>query len=109
MIQGCGEWLKRTLDPPAAVLSATSEYLEGEDLVGAWLADCCTVDRTKAFSSAELYGSFQAWMVNAGEHVPSHRQLALTLKDRGYPTKRAHAGRIIVGLTLRGQSGVAAP
>jgi putative DNA primase/helicase len=40
-IDGCVDWLKRRLAPPATVIEATATYLENEDAVGQWLQDEC--------------------------------------------------------------------
>jgi putative DNA primase/helicase len=110
MIQGCAAWQQQGLNPPAAVLSATQDYLTGEDLVGAWIDECCTIDPARATYSIELYGSFKAWMELAGERVPSQRWLTTALNGRGYVGKKHnHGQRVIVGLVLKAQPGMAAP
>ena len=44
MIEGAMIWRQRGFDPPAAVTAATDEYLESEDSIGEWLADCTKFD-----------------------------------------------------------------
>ena len=37
MVQGCLEWQRIGLNPPAAVRAATAAYLDAQDAIGAWL------------------------------------------------------------------------
>ena len=41
MIEGCLQWQRKGLAPPAAVTKATNEYLEAEDTVSAWIDEAC--------------------------------------------------------------------
>ena len=40
-VQGCLEWQRVGLRPPAAVKAATDEYFEAEDALGRWMAEGC--------------------------------------------------------------------
>lgn len=114
-IEGCLEWQRIGLAPPAVVTSATEEYLADEDLVQAWISECCTADRAKRSYNEALYGSFRAWAELAGEHVQSQRWLSGALADRGYRQGReTRTGprrdqRITQGLVLRSGAGVVPP
>ena len=39
--QGCLEWQRTGLRPPAAVMAATEDYFEAEDAVGRWIDERC--------------------------------------------------------------------
>jgi putative DNA primase/helicase len=41
MLDGCTDWRECGLAPPEAVTKATNEYLDAEDDIGSWLAECC--------------------------------------------------------------------
>ena len=43
-LQGCLDWQKNGMQVPDAVLSATRQYREDEDVVQLFLDDCCKVD-----------------------------------------------------------------
>jgi putative DNA primase/helicase len=73
LIDGCLEWQRRGLDPPAAVRKATAAYLEEEDVVATWLDECCVVDPDKWESSTELFNSWSTWAKAAGEAVGRKR------------------------------------
>ena len=57
-IEGCRHRQRVGLSPPAAVVAATDEDFGDEDVVQAWIDECCQIDRNKATYSAALYGSF---------------------------------------------------
>jgi hypothetical protein len=44
MIEGCLEWQRMGLTPPAAVTKATTEYLEAQDALSAWIDERCARD-----------------------------------------------------------------
>ncbi|MGO9048942.1 MAG: phage/plasmid primase, P4 family [Xanthobacteraceae bacterium] len=44
MIQGCLDWQKQGLSPPASVSDATAAYLDAEDSIAAWIEECCDRD-----------------------------------------------------------------
>ena len=55
MVQGCLDWQKQGLAPPAAVTFATEAYLEAEDAVAAWMDECCQRDPTAWERTAALF------------------------------------------------------
>ena len=56
MVRGFLGWQEAGLQPPPAVLSATQQYLDAEDTLGLWLAECCdTSDPAGETKSGLLY------------------------------------------------------
>ncbi len=99
-INGCQQWQEMGLQPPASVRVATSDYLEAEDVIGAWL-DECTVDDVNAHaSSSDLFASWSAWAQSHGEFVGSQRYLSEKLLTRGVKDGRTKSRRGFVGLRL---------
>jgi putative DNA primase/helicase len=94
-INGCLEWQRIGLAPPACVTTATEAYLEAEDSVNQWLAEHCTTGdpaRYKA-DNAELFTSWQKWCERSGE-IPGHRKALFDKLDhRGFNRIRGHAGK----------------
>jgi len=87
MIDGCMIWREEGLRKPAAVQSATDEYLAGEDALSLWLEECC--EQREAFeTAADLFSSWRGWAERAGEHVGSQKQFSQTLEARGFMRKR---------------------
>lgn len=102
IIEGCLEWQQKGLCPPAAVTEATSDYLESEDTISEWIADCCKRDPGAQTPSAELYTSYQSWAERAGEKSESAKTLTQKLVDRGCVRYRKNSERGLAGLRLVG-------
>ena len=101
-VQGCLEWRKSGLSPPAVVRQATDEYLAAEDSFAAWLEECTKPASDWAFeSSADLFASWKAWAEKAGEEIGSRKRFADTLQSRGYAPKRTENARGFEGIQLR--------
>lgn len=58
-LQGCLDWQAQGLAPPAEVLAATDEYLDAEDSIEQWMAECCYRSGTAKLSDA--HRSFREW------------------------------------------------
>ena len=99
-IDGCLEWQRIGLEPPAAVRNATAAYLESEDAVSAWLDDCCIVDPKHSAPSAHLFASWRAWAERNGEFAGSQKRLTQTLETKGFERMRHGGVRVIAGLRL---------
>jgi putative DNA primase/helicase len=109
MIQGCLEWQRNGLAQPEAVRAATEAYLDAEDSIALWLAECCESAGTFDWvSSGVLWKSWKEWAETAGENPGSQKRLTQVLKDRGFVDKRQPGtGRAgFKGLKLRAAMGV---
>jgi putative DNA primase/helicase len=97
-ITGCLDWQKERLAAPQAVTTATDDYLEAEDAIGQWIAECCVVEgqilggqsvkRDLHTTTAQLFGSWKKWAEQAGEFVPSMKRFSQTIHARGFVPKR---------------------
>lgn len=61
MLQGCLEWQRIGLAPPACIADAAAEYFAAEDLVGQWIEECCVLGAGERSTSAALFQSWKAW------------------------------------------------
>ncbi len=100
MIDGCAEWQRRGLDPPAIVTEATAAYLEAEDALAAWIDEACTRDPNAWASSAELFSSWKAWADRSGEFIGTIRRFTQTLEAHGFISQRKMNGRGFIGLRV---------
>lgn len=101
MIQGCLAWQKRGLGKPSHVTAATDDYLQGEDTLGAWIADCIDLGPKNTARSAEVYRSFKKWAEQSGEFCPSQKRFSRSLIARGHEIRRTAAGSVIYGLSVK--------
>jgi putative DNA primase/helicase len=99
MIIGCLDWQRQGLAAPESVTTATGDYLEAEDTIGQWIAECCIVTgqiigdrppvtRPLYSTTAQLFDSWKAWAEKAGEFVPSMKRFSQTIHGRGFVPKR---------------------
>lgn len=101
-IQGCLDWQRIGLCPPAVVTNAVREYRSEMDIIGQWLDDECIVDPAKSIRAQVLYDSYHAWAEKGGYRPMSMNAFSRKLETRGVATKRrASAGRVYDGLDLR--------
>jgi putative DNA primase/helicase len=102
MIDGCLEWQRDGLNPPAIVREATAAYLAAEDALAQWLDECCACDAAYAERSGALFASWKALADAAGEYAGSQKRFSQSLEDRGFARDRGGEGeRLFRGLTLR--------
>ena len=94
MIEGCLAWQRDGgLRPPAAVLSATADYLEAEDLFGQWLVDECDTEPGNTWKWAAVGALYDAWSsfaARAGEKASSKKAFSQTMQNRA--SRRASKG-----------------
>jgi putative DNA primase/helicase len=103
MIEGCLEWQRVGLQPPAAVIEATEDYLDNEDSVGAFLKEYCELDPNGEVSSAELFGKWKTYAMDNNAFIGSAKQFAGWLAERGIFKDRDREGdrMLFKGLRLR--------
>jgi putative DNA primase/helicase len=104
MVQGCLEWQREGLAPPAVVKAATAEYLESEDALATWIDDKCERSPQSTTSSTDLFLSWKNWADAAGEPSGTQRRFSQKLEDRGFEKVRDRNGRSFQGLRLRSGS-----
>jgi putative DNA primase/helicase len=88
MIEGCLAWQRHGLDPPAAVRNATAAYLEAEDAIGTWIAECVTRNPQRSESTEALFGSWKVWAERSGEYTGTQTALAHKLEKQGFEPAR---------------------
>jgi putative DNA primase/helicase len=99
-LQGCLEWQKIGLAPPAVVREASEAYFAEEDLLSAWIDECCTVGKGYSQSSGKLYRSWKRWAENAGEYSGTNKALTKALNERGFKHKHESEGTVFYGIEL---------
>ncbi len=92
-IEGCLEWQRIGLSPPGVVINATEEYLEAEDAMATWMAECCTQAKTFLSRGADLYSSWKNWAEAAGEVPGSQKRFTQALTARSFQQERFDGGQ----------------
>jgi putative DNA primase/helicase len=106
LVRGCLQWQHdKGLAPPQAVLRATESYRNEMDVLGDFIADCCTVWPSAQATAKELYDAYLNWANENGEKDKfSKTMFTLRLKERGIQSARmGHAqSRGYAGIGLKG-------
>ena len=71
---------------------ATQAYREEMDVLAAWIADCCVINKLAEAKAADLYASYTGWCEAQGEKPESQRSFGLRLTERGLDRRRGTAG-----------------
>jgi putative DNA primase/helicase len=100
MIDGCLQWQRVGLSAPQAVTDATTRYLESEDAVGSWIADCCEKQKSAETLLSTLFTSYKAWAEANEEYVVSNKKFANALEDRGFQSRKTMKGKVVMGLRM---------
>jgi putative DNA primase/helicase len=103
-VQGCLEWQRYGLEPPAEVVAATEGYRAEEDVFGRFLVDRCDLDEGYSVRASDLRGSLLSWCEDNGENPKpwSARRIASELETRGHTRHRRSDASWWNGLALRG-------
>jgi len=101
-IEGCLEWQRRGLEPPASIVAATKDYLDTQDTLGLWLDECCsTADRYAKARSSLLYEHFRQWKDARGERAPSQVRFSAQLEERFEKGRDSQNSVVFLGLSLK--------
>lgn len=83
-VRGCIEWQRDGLGMPEAVQAATASYRSEQDVIGAFLAECCVVGLPDyKVKASHLYAAFATWCQQSGEQETSQRKFGEAMSERG--------------------------
>jgi len=82
-VEGCLRWQAEGLAPPKKVAEATLAYREDQDLLSAFLSDCCVVSPMVEVAAKDLYEAYKAWGEENGERSESQKKFGGRLVERG--------------------------
>jgi putative DNA primase/helicase len=100
-IEGCLEWQRIGLAPPAIVRDATDEYIKSQNVMSNWIEERCDIGYGLRALSNDLYANFKAWAHNSGEESLKQGDFNKALEDMKYSSKKTNVGRAWEGLKLR--------
>lgn len=91
-MEGCLAWQKGGLRLPAAIKAATKEYRESEDVVGAFVAECCLFDKSTFTTTAGLMTAANRWCLGNERYPFSKKDLAEWLSQHECEQGKSKAG-----------------
>jgi putative DNA primase/helicase len=93
-IDGCLEWQRIGLAPPAIVQEATSAYFADQDVLQQWLDECTQDAPPSAFvRTGQLFACWKSWCEERNYAPGTSMALSEALVDRGYEKKRDNHGQ----------------
>ena len=94
MIDGCLEWQRIGLAPPAIVTDATAAYFDDQDIVQQWLDECTADGGPFAFTpTKQLFASWKQWCDERHAAPGSLQTFSSALEDRGFTKRRGTGGK----------------
>ena len=98
-IQGCLDWQRTGLRPPAKVQAATQAYRDEMDVFGPFIAECCVVHRNVEVRASNLWKAYEAWCAENGTTRQSQTKLGRYLNSKNILIERSNGiRRIGIGL-----------
>jgi putative DNA primase/helicase len=84
-VQGCLKWQQQGLGMPEEVEAATAEYRSQQDVLAAFLTECCHQGSDYRSTASNLYGVYQCWCAENGEKdQATQREFGMALTERGF-------------------------
>lgn len=88
IIEGCGEWQRDGLNEPEAVIRATLDYRDSEDVLSRYAEDTgFTFIRNGAVPDSELKKGIAEWAEDEGVDKPDAKKVNAWMKARGCRSK----------------------
>ncbi len=96
LVRGCLAWQKEGLERPDVVARMTSEYRQGEDVLGRFLDDRYREAQDGEVELKAIHQDFVKWCEGNGEKAWGSRQLATDLRSKGYECRPGTGNRTTV-------------
>ena len=100
-IDGCLEWQRQGLNPPKGVREASESYLEGEDILGQWIGERCTLGGTDLTAFDTLFSDWKSWCEANGGPAWGGKTFSKALDERGFHRGKDDNTRGFKGIKLR--------
>lgn len=99
-LQGCREWQRTGLQPPAIILEAVQQYRQESDTLGRFIAECCEESKLAQVKSSVFFERYQQFAQASGERWVASKDLPHEMQRRGFTWKRTKTGGVFEGLEL---------
>jgi len=101
---GAKEWLNSRLGTPPQVTEDADNYRRISDPFGTFIEEECDINDEYMDSSSTLFGCYDQWAKKNNEEDMSHKQFAMTLKERGFQIKHRREGNYFFGISKKSAS-----
>jgi putative DNA primase/helicase len=102
LVQGCLEWQRIGLNPPAEVLEATASYKSEMDIVGKFIEECCVVGVPYQATAKALWARWREWCEENNEREGNRRNFGIAISKRPEQFEGVHTrdGNVWTGIGL---------
>lgn len=104
MINGCADWLHNGLVRPQCVIDATNDYFEEQDILGAWIEECCFVGPGYSDSTTALFNSWRKYAVEQNIPEGTIKSFSGMLAKRGFLKEHTRSGNVFYGLSVKNRT-----
>jgi putative DNA primase/helicase len=101
MIEGCLEYQRIGLAPPASVVEATDAYFKSEDSLANWISEECEVGPRFFETSSKLFTFWRNYAEMRKLFVGNNKKFKDDMNRLGYAEKRGSFGIAYHGLQIR--------
>lgn len=103
LVEGCLQWQRVGLAPPAKVLDATADYRADEDIITDFLEECCVKDVHEKVGATVLYLAFESWHERAigGRYVPKQKKFGGMMSRKGMEKEKIGGNFYYLGWRLK--------
>jgi len=101
LVRGFLQWRERGLNPPRQVFEKTSQYQMEEDIIGAFMNECCTISNDQRVRANDLYQAYQEWCKDNGHRPLSNTRFGKKMSEKF--EKRTSNGNWYIGITIKGE------
>lgn len=106
LVEGCLAWQRDGLTRPQAVINATREYREVEDLFGRFVSERCVEAPNKHAWASDLLDAYNEWLGSQGERYVTPKALSASLQNRDHKAHKVGGKKRYRGIDLRGEGDV---
>lgn len=100
-IEGLVGFMQKGHKVPARIEEERRAYRETEDVLGAFIEDCCIIYNGASSPKSEVYSTYQRWAREGGFFEMSQIYLTKRLRERGITEVRKKSGRFYSGIDLK--------
>jgi P4 family phage/plasmid primase-like protien len=100
MIEGCLEWQKHGLDPPAEVRRATDAYFATQNTFSTWFEEKCTLDLVAWTKTTVLFESWKEWAERANVRIGNIKEFGELMETQPVMWEHRVAGNGYRGVRL---------
>jgi len=91
-VDGAREWRRDGLKVPGEVRAATQGYRSENDVLGAFLEECCVTLRDASVRASDIHRAYTDWAKTNSDEPLSCRKLGDRLRERGLETEKRGDG-----------------